>query len=144
MFVCEDDVLPHSKFPRLFPLYWSKTPKKFDIVLVGNQTNTQGAKGRFILSRPSFCTHAYIISKEGAKKLLALYVELPAQENEHIIDIFLKKAMRKKKIIYYCYNGKLFPEEIDNKTVYEGRASGICFQNRKVGSSIHTPDLIFE
>ncbi len=146
LFVAEDDMLPHSHFADLFPLYWDKTPESFDIVMVGNQMDyhSPSRRERFVVSVPSFCTHAYIISKKGARKLLDLYRSLSREEtNVHVIDIFMIKMMLGGKIDYYCYNGQIF-KDLENDSIFVGRDTGICFQNKELGSTIHQKDIIFE
>jgi GR25 family glycosyltransferase involved in LPS biosynthesis len=89
LFVAEDDNLPHSRFSEIFPLYWEQTPKPFDIVFVGNQINSKG-NSRLVVSEPTFCTHAYIISKSGARKLLTEYSKIKKTDtNTHIIEQML-------------------------------------------------------
>lgn len=161
LFIAEDDMLPHSDFANLFPVYWEKTPKNFDIVMVGNQIGcTMKEKHRinenFIVTKPSNCLHAYIISKKGAIKLLKLYKKMALldfrrhlkmsdrDENQYVIDIFTSKLMFKKRITYYCYNGRMFPDAV-NRTkgnIVGKRDSGICFQNAHLGSSIHAVEIV--
>lgn len=146
LFVAEDDMLPHSDFADIFPRYWKLTPKPFDIVFVGNQMKCKSLR-TFVLPKPSSCTHAYIISKEGARKLLDLYRLIPKDAvKRHVIDIFMFKLMNKKLINYYCYNGSLFKDlkNLENGNVFLGRDTGICFQNKKLGSSIHQKEIVFE
>lgn len=146
LFVAEDDMLPHSRFTELFPLYWDKTPKSFDLVMVGNHMKCKACKS-LVVSKPASCTHAYIISKQGARKLLNLYRSLPREETKrHVIDIFLYKMMNEKKISFYSYNGKIFKdsENLEKGSIFPGRDTGICFQNQKLGSSIHQKEIVFE
>ncbi len=134
LFVCEDNMLPHSEFSRLFPLYWHQTPRQFDIVMVGNQMGDIQSE-KLIVSKPAYCMHAYIISREGAKKLLALFSSIPRmKKNIHIIDIFLFEMMRKNKIDFYCYNGRMFPDHynLERNNIIHSCNSGICFLNRNL------------
>ena len=140
LFVCEDDMLPHTDFAKLFPFYWKQTKEDFDILLVGNQMDAKS--NRLIVREPSFCTHAYIVSKRGAKKLYDLYMKLPKDSfPHHVIDIFLIKAMADRKIDYYCYNGKMYPDSNNQSIIWAKRDNGICFQNRSLGSSIYTIEI---
>ncbi|MDP1608679.1 MAG: glycosyltransferase family 25 protein [Chlamydiales bacterium] len=144
LFVAEDDMLPHSDFLQLFPIYWNLTPPFFDILLVGNQMNMTPSEP-YLVPEPAFCLHAYIISKKGAQKLLGLYKQVPKDDpGMCIIDIFMVKAMQQKKIIFYCYNGTKFPDKINHEAgnISHDRDTGICFQNARLGSSIHATDLI--
>jgi hypothetical protein len=142
LFVAEDDMLLHSDFSHLFPLYWSQTPKDFDIVLVGNQMNAS-VSSSLVVSNPSFCLHAYIISKKGAKKLLKAYASIAKNDmKRHVIDIFLISVMDRRlrvrpSLIYYCYNGKPFPDFKNKDSIFKVRDSGICFQNYTLQSTIN-------
>lgn len=144
LFVCEDDMLPHSQFKFLFPFYWSKTPDDFDIVMVGNflknLDKSQLQQTCYLKSEPTYTTHAYIISKKGAKKLYNLYMNLPSESdlNTYIIDGFLKQAMINKQLKFYCYDGRFYPDLINmkNNKIWNLGNTGICFQNSELGSSI--------
>lgn len=148
LFVCEDDMLPHSNFAQLFPFYWSKTPDDFDIIMVGNTLHTFydaiEKKRMYLISEPTPCAHAYIVSKKGARKLYELYMQLsPTSDPDiFIIDEFLRHMMIDKKIQFYCYDGRFFPDYINqaNGKIWKRRNSGICFQNTTLGSSIFTEE----
>lgn len=138
-FVVEDDCLPHSAFPWIFPIYWEETPDDFDLVMVGNQM-AMTPDDPLLVQKPVFCTHAYIVSKAGARKLLKLYRNLPADGGSiFVIDIFLINMMHEKKVKYCCYNGSHYPDlqNIWQKNVILGRDGGICFQNARLEVSIH-------
>ncbi len=149
LFVAEDDMLPHSAFEALFPFYWKNTPKNFDIVMVGNQMNVS-EQDPLILSEPCFCMHGYIISRKGAKKLLDAYKTIDRNnENMHVIDIFLINIMSNRffidqPFIYYCYNGTAFKDlkNIQDKNIFPSRDTGICFQNKPLGSTIHSIEIV--
>lgn len=144
IFVAEDDLLPHSQFANIFPLYWERTPQHFDIIFVGNQME-RPKKNHLVVHQPTFCTHAYIVSKKGAKKLLNLYLKKKASVSG-VIDIFLIKMQQKNAIRYYCYNGAVFPEEDEDirQRARPERASGICFQDLFLGTTIHSVETLFE
>lgn len=148
LFVSEDDMLPHSNFATLFPQYWKQTPKDFDIVLVGNQFDHSNYKKEdLVVQVPSWCTHAYIISKKGAEKLYNLYMNLPPDSGiTFVIDIFLVNAMYNNKIQYFCYNGKNHPDPVnfEKGNIRRERDTGICFQNNQLGCTIHSVELTKE
>jgi GR25 family glycosyltransferase involved in LPS biosynthesis len=147
LFVAEDDMLPHTDFSWLFPLYWDLTPKPFDLVLVGSKMLDITDQDPLIVKKWGWCTHAYIISKEGAKKLLKLYETCPKDEDSYyVIDIFLTKMMWENQINYYCYNGQFFKDEknIEAGNIFPTRDSGICFQHQKLGTTIHGVEIIYE
>ncbi len=145
LFVAEDDMIPHSDFNRLFPLYWNETPKSFDIILVGSKIPHITDQDPMIFKSLGWCTHAYIISKQGAKTLLGLFENGPKNEDsDYVIDIFLAKLMGDDKISYFSYNGKKFLDEKNRDGIYQDRDSGICFQNRRLGTTIHSAEIIYE
>lgn len=138
LFVVEDDCVPHSQFSELFPQYWAATPMDFDLVMVGNQISAS-FQDPMLVVQPTYCTHAYIISKKGARKLLELYQKIPKTGGQlFVIDCFLQNVMQKGLINYYCYNGACFPDstQVQVGNVYMERAGGICFQNARVTASI--------
>ncbi len=126
LFVCEDDNVPHVDFATLFPLYWQETKEDFDLLLVGNLL-AEPANEDLIVQIPAWCTHAYIISKKGAKKLVELF-----PQHGGIIDEFLKDLMTRNQIICYSYNGKKYPDPVHNRSV----DTGICYQNRYFRTTI--------
>jgi len=68
LFVSEDDMLPHSNFSILFPLFWKAVPRDFDIFLIGCEfvyKISEEQKENIIVTIPSQNTHAYIISKKS-------------------------------------------------------------------------------
>lgn len=133
LFVCEDDMLPHTDFYTLFPIYWEMTPKDFDLVMVGNWLNSLRNNEQMILTIPTMTTHAYIISKKGAQILLDLFSQ---KKRSSIIDSFLFQMMKQKEIIYYCYNGKKYPDPQNTSKGLVRFGTGICFQNKKMPSTI--------
>jgi exopolysaccharide biosynthesis predicted pyruvyltransferase EpsI len=144
LFVCEDDMLPHSNFSILFPLFWKAVPKDFDIFMIGYQGEVhEKQKEKLIVKVPSYATHAYIVSKKGAKKLLDLYKKIPkdSRAQNFIIDHFIKQMMEKQNIIYYCCNGINFPDFFNQKKIVKRRDKGICFQNHMFVSTVipHRP-----
>lgn len=141
LFVCEDDMLPHSNFSILFPMFWKAVPKDFDIFMVGCEYMkriTEEEKEELIISTPSQNTHAYIVSKKGAQKLLNSYKSIPIDSPaiDFIIDVFIKQMMEKQNIIYYCCNGALFPDFFNQKKIVKTRDAGICFQNYTFPSTV--------
>lgn len=145
LFICEDDMLPHTHFSTLFPLYWKATPKDFDILMVGGEFMKKINKKQnknLIITTPTQNTHAYIISKNGAQKLLNLYknIHKDSKEVDFNIDVFIRQMMEKGNIVYYCCNGVKFPDITNQGKIWEGRDSGICFQNTTFDSTIYHGD----
>jgi GR25 family glycosyltransferase involved in LPS biosynthesis len=146
--VFEDDVIFHPEWNKLSQEYYNDTPKDFDILFIGNQIYNHTSQK--INKEPCFCTHAYIITLDGAKKIydMLLNYQLNIELNEFplnisydgifVIDIFfyqIQKNINEKKInpIYkwYCWNG-LYYECEHNKLPLKGekeKNSGLVFQS---------------
>ena len=67
--IFEDDVAFHPKWKEIAPKYFLNTPKNFDIIFIGNQIDNPRKFPKINVSS-CFCTHAYIITLQGAKRLL--------------------------------------------------------------------------
>lgn len=141
LFICEDDMLPHSEFSTLFPIYWKETPKDFDLVLVGNKFFKEMEGEELIVSVPAIALHAYIVSKRGAQILVDNYSKIPkgSTTSDYIIDNFVVRMMSDNKIVYYCYNGKKYPDPVTLPLIQKKYDTGICFQNNKFESNIDKP-----
>lgn len=144
LFICEDDMLPHSDFATLFPLYWEATPKDFDLIMVGNKFNEKVKTEEKVISSPAIALHAYIVTKKGAQILFDEYQKIPegSSEQDYIIDNFVSKMMQEKKITYYCYNGKKYPDKENKRKIRKNFSSGICFQNLEFDSTISDKNLL--
>jgi GR25 family glycosyltransferase involved in LPS biosynthesis len=128
--IFEDDVCFHPNWQTLSSNYYNNTPKNFDIIFIGNQLDEckHNIKVPAINTCSSFCTHAYIITLNGAKKLLTYllnwdYNTIDVQKyvghpltGLFCIDIMIKniqermnKKKLKKNINWYCWNGTRYP-----------------------------------
>jgi GR25 family glycosyltransferase involved in LPS biosynthesis len=141
--IFEDDVHFHPQWKQLAPEYFSETPKDFDVIFIGNGLDSC----RFspnpikITTESCFCTHAYIVTLEGAKKLLNTCLNWrydlfhhPSHKVEglYLIDIMIKhmqNLINSKKIqrtfTWYCWNG----------TIYECKSNKIPLQECDVPNS---------
>jgi GR25 family glycosyltransferase involved in LPS biosynthesis len=146
--VFEDDVHFHPQWKELAPEYLSKTPKDFDVIFIGNGLDSC----RFspnplkITTESCFCTHAYIVTLEGAKKLLntMLYwrhdlFHHPSHKVEglYIVDVMIKHMQNlinsraiKRTFTWYCWNG----------TIYECKSNKIPLQ----GNDVRNTGLVFQ
>jgi glycosyl transferase family 25 len=151
--IFEDDVYFHPKWHDLANNYYKNTPKDFDILFIGNQIEKCSMLNNnvpMINKESTFCTHAYIITYEGAKKLINLLVnwDYYTKENEEYvghpltglfaIDIIIKNIqdrINKKKLKHllkwYCWNGCKFICQ-ENSFPLDGfktRNTGLVFQS---------------
>jgi hypothetical protein len=150
--IFEDDVCFHPNWQTLSSNYYNNTPKNFDIIFIGNQLDEckHNIKVPAINTCSSFCTHAYIITLNGAKKLLTYLLnwDYNTKYNENYvgrpltglfcIDVMIKniqdrmnKKLLKKTINWYCWNGTYFQCDF-NRIPLKGndiRNTGLVFQS---------------
>lgn len=153
--IFEDDIYFHPEWEKIAPEYYSNTPKDYDILFIGNQIYNY--KSPKINKEPCFCTHAYILTLNGAKKIYEfilnfglhpeLNISLLGEEHEGIFVIdfifFLsQKMMIKNKSLnffnWYCWN-ELHYQCYDNKLPLKGtkeKNCGLVFQCDNFTSTI--------
>ncbi len=156
--IFEDDVLGHLDLPNgLGQQFWDETPKEFDMLYLGSMMNPaepvlQDPTNR-IVTLPSYCTHAYIITLEGAKKLFKLMKELNSKNAPlNTIDITLVQFQMKRLLNWYCWNGtniqKSFPTfdeglpwQAFSDVILPEKDMGLFWQNMRLGTTIGHEDL---
>jgi len=152
--VFEDDVHFHPQWNELAREFFQNTPKDFDIIFIGNQMGHPEKKPR-ISKAQCFCTHAYIITLQGAHRLLnsLLYWDY---QNSHIIrlgynlvglyiidvmiidmQIRMNKGMLNKKFTWYCWNGTKNPCQFNQLSNMDQRNSGLVFQSTDFKSIVN-------
>lgn len=159
-FVCEDDIGFHPQWDVLSRLYWEATKKDFDILYVGSHTldvydlrlDTNGevvskifidhtlANQPIIINKPVMCTHAYIITLQGARKLYNHCIHNPL--GTRTIDECLLRSMFEmlyentfSKFKWYVWNASMF-----NSTYKQHKASnGLAYQDSMHESLIGYP-----
>jgi hypothetical protein len=156
--IFEDDVLPHPMVPDLGPVYWHDTPPDVQWVYLGNQMWVPPPLSRRSVVRvPAFCSHAYVVTQEGAAAGLDRLRRGPAAPDRtvHAIDIEVIEWMRAGTISYACWNGTRLPKAFvtsqevgdDPSTwpadvVWADRDSGVFYQNFALGSTIHGEGIV--
>ena len=157
--IFEDDVHFHPEWNNLAYNYYNNTPKNFDILFIGNQLDEcKNINQRSIINTLStFCTHAYIITIQGAKKMLGYLLNWDYHTSDSTkyvghpltglfcIDIMIKNIqdrMNQKKlrkyINWYCWNGTRFPCDF-NRLPLKGndiRNTGLVFQSDNFKTTI--------
>ena len=142
--VFEDDIIFHETFQNIFvDKYFPSIPSNSDIVYMGWQ-RTGLPKGEniyidpsptieegFVIKRHPATTHAYIITLNGAKKLLK-YISLDFNNNVYdTIDIMMAQLSLNDKINTFAFNGKHYPPSNNFKNkIRKGKDLGICFQDK--------------
>lgn len=150
--IFEDDVYFHSDWTRLSPMFYENTPKNYDVIFIGNQSDGNPNILPRIHQRACFCTHAYIITLNGAKKLLRYVLNLNHKNYNNIglttIDILIKFLqhnilrgnINKNNFIWYCWNGtrnECKNKNISDTSVYTIRNMGLVYQSSSFITSIN-------
>jgi GR25 family glycosyltransferase involved in LPS biosynthesis len=149
----EDDALGHMDLPNgLGQKMWDATPKDFDIVYMGNMMGNV-ASADLVVQQPTYCLHAYILSRKGAEKMWKLAQEMNAAGQPlNMLDIQLVQWQLEKKIVWYCWNGtgiqKSFPTfdeglpwQFFPNVITPQKDTGIFWQNMRVGTTLEHPTL---
>lgn len=152
--IFEDDVHFHPHWNVLSQRYYNNTPKNFDIIFIGNQINPKNPK---ISTSSTFCTHAYVVTLEGAKRLFKALITWDYQNFKYYqpgwnlnglynIDIMIKNIQDRtltKKIkplfTWYCWNGTYHPCDYNRLPLRgnDNRNTGLVFQCDIFGSTVH-------
>lgn len=138
--IFEDDVLFHKQWNEIAPIYYDSTPKNWDILYMGSQIDYY--IDGYILMTPVFCTHAYVLTYEGAKKLYDLLVQDPngvwtidCMLIEHMKDFMFRD--KEAKFTWYAWNGTKF---IDKAAFadpqWTKRNTGLVFQDSTLGTYV--------
>jgi len=171
--VFEDDVCFHPDWNTLCYSYYKLTSSTYDIIFIGNEldsckTNTPVTE--LITTEPVFCTHAYIITLEGARKLLNSLLRWDFWNVTHwssenikhtglgIVDVMIKniqtRCLEKQleyPFVWYSWNGTKYPckQNLLPITQENSRNTGLVFQNGLMesliaGSNIYIPNIVKE
>jgi GR25 family glycosyltransferase involved in LPS biosynthesis len=143
MVVMEDDVVFHKHWHVLAPIYYEVTAHNYDILYLGNY-NENNMLLAPILITPVFCTHAYVLTLEGARKLYSLC--LKRIDGTFTIDsmlvYYMRKAIAAQGAFYpfrwYVWNGQLFPDAkyTGDTTIISKRNTGLVFQDPELESDV--------
>jgi GR25 family glycosyltransferase involved in LPS biosynthesis len=148
----EDDVIPHLDIRKLGEEFWNATPKDFDMLYLGSMMNPaeeqMKSSQKHILQLPTYTTHAYILSRKGAIRLMELCKTSVLQ----MIDIQLVCWQDQKQLVWYCWNGttqqKSYPTYTDDlpwkmfpDVIVPLKDSGLFWQNMRVGTTLE-PELL--
>lgn len=134
--IFEDDVLFHSQWEKLAPVYFENTTHEYDILFMGSQFEFRSEY--HIDKGPVFCLHAYMVTCEGAKQLLD-YVMSTEAGGIYTIDTMLKVAMEWKEppFRWLVWNAFEFPcERANMTTAWKKRNQGLVFQDERMGTDI--------
>ncbi len=157
-FYFEDDAMGHLDLPHgLGQAFWDETPRDFDILYLGNMMGTQDAQLKNptmkVVRLPTYTTHAFMLSRKGAIKLLELAKATNAQGLPiQTIDIQLYLWQIQGHLKWYCWNGtwvqKSYPTfdeglpwQMFNEVILPQKDTGLFYQNMRLGSTLSHPTL---
>jgi hypothetical protein len=151
----EDDAIGHLDLPKgLGQRFWDATPKDFDILYMGNMMNpgdpALADPSALVVQVPTYCLHAYILTRKGAEKMFNL-----AKTSSHplnMLDIQLVQWQVAGLINWQCWSGvwtqksyptfdeglpwQAFPDVITPQ-----KDTGLFWQNMRVGTTLEHPTL---
>jgi hypothetical protein len=141
-YVFEDDVTFHMAWQQSTNAFWEETPKDFDIVYMGSSFDVRSREK--VIQTPVFCTHAMIVSLEGARKALDICLKDP--QGTWTIDGMLRCNMESQRptLNWYVWNGHALPRDPGAFTSpmwqHNMKNQGLVFQDWTLGSDVD-PDL---
>lgn len=137
--IFEDDVEFHKMWADLAPKYFDATLKDFDLLYFGSQMEMQTNAN--ITRVPVFCTHAYMMTLEGARKLYSLLLSDP--RGVSTIDCMLIDHMNRAMVGYPCpfqwyvWNAQMFPDDRASLSKdWAKRNHGLIFQDVELGTFV--------
>lgn len=154
----EDDAMGHLDLPNgLGQQFWNATPKNFDLVYMGNMMGSQDSQlqdpNALVVQVPTYCLHAYILSRKGVEKLWSLIQELKETNIQiQTIDIQLYLWQIQGRINWHCWNGtwlqKSYPTfdeglpwQMFNEVIVPQKDTGVFYQNMRLGTTLEHPTL---
>lgn len=138
--IFEDDAMFHKDWKELAPMFYQHTDKNTDIVYYGSQGANASNKAPLVTEYPVFCTHAYMITRDGAAKLLNAIRTSSQLFSLDCFIIELMKIGKKCPFRWQCWNGVKYDDPA-RKTALEYRNDGIVFQDASYESNIHCQAL---
>lgn len=132
--VFEDDVLFHSDWDTLAPQYFAETPNDWDILYLGSQIDGEH-QARVIQTRV-YCTHAYMVTLQGAKKLYDFVLNATQM---CVIDCILRDGMLMETppFVWYVWNGMMYPDSRRGTNPHWViRNTGLVYQDDSAGTFV--------
>jgi len=133
--IFEDDVLFNEQWNTVAPMYYKNTPNTYDILYLGAQF--EAISNYHVDKVPVYCTHAYVITYEGAKKIYELV--LNSEIGVYTIDCMLLDFMKKDAFNWVVWNGyKFLTTKYNMNKEWAMRNHGLVYQDEIFGSDIIT------
>lgn len=142
--IFEDDIHFHPEWNVLSKQYYSLTPADYEVLFIGSQLDVSECSNSEITRCYCYCTHAYIITLEGAKKMLDVILHYIMEYGLLEIDCIFKEVIDKYKynsetipFVLYSWNGTKYPCYYNSPSYpLHHRNSGLVFQNMSFISQI--------
>ena len=139
--IFEDDVIFHPHWAQLAPTAFAFTPRDYDLLYMGSLCLEMGIG--LVRQLPVFGLHAYVITREGARKLRAQLLADP--EGIGSIDLMVCRLQEQAldgsaspSVSWYVWDGSMFPGHLDDFSPERQKGDmGLVFQNSLLGSDIH-------
>jgi len=147
--IFEDDIHFHPHWNHLSKRYYTLTPYDYEVIFIGNQLENPTTLSE-ITTEYSYCAHAYVVTLEGAKKMLntILHYNLGGLCE---IDCIIKNVRDKNKslgisqpFVLYSWNGTLYPCDFNTSSPNHCRNTGLVFQNMGFISQIDDSKIVRE
>lgn len=147
----EDDSLPHLDLGKgLGQKFWDATPKDFDILYMGNMMGNHPDlnESNLVVKIPTYCLHAYMLSKKGARRIFDLSKNTPL----NVIDMQLIQWQISGELNWQCWNGTCIsrsyptfdsglPWQHFQDIITPEKDTGLFWQNMRVGTTLGHPTL---
>lgn len=154
----EDDALPHLDLAKgLGQRFWDSTQKNFDILYMGNMMGGNHPdlqdSSKLVVQVPTYCLHAYILTKKGAQRMF----DLAAEYNKkgialNMLDIQLVQWQVTGELNWQCWNGTWTPRSYPTfdsglpwqhfqDIITPEKDTGLFWQNMRVGTTLGHPTL---
>ena len=138
--VFEDDVMFHKDWKKLAPMYMMRTPTDYDLIYMGSQMEMKCDAN--ICRVPVYCTHAYVITCEGARKLYDLITTgfprgICAIDSLLIEMMYRYMATGEVPFNWWVWNGMMYYDArayLDPE--WSKRNSGLVFQDPSFGTDV--------
>ncbi len=136
----EDDIVFHSDWHKLWPLFWGKTPEFFDMVNIGGSIDApyeelQNSQ-KIVGSWPTLNANALVISQDGAQYIYDLLLrKLGEGQRVNLDTILWEEEKSSQEFDFYVYNTVVFPdtEYMKNHVMEEaGIITGLVFQETQL------------
>jgi glycosyl transferase family 25 len=150
--IFEDDVHFHPEWETLSKHYYDLTPKDYEVLFMGNQLNSCLVPQKDIseiTTEYCYCMHAYVVTLEGAKKMLDTILHYKLGKGLCEVDCILFNLIRYNKkndlphpFTFYSWNGTKYPCSYNKITKDNCRNTGLVFQNLAFVSQIDDSKII--